>query len=199
MPIGKNEKNNQWPLEQAGREQWHKEQLAETEQPAITREQQPSEESAAQRPPEEQPGGEPAETEEVYLDELNQARASDAPQDIELPPKPRIPFPWLIFIIVLLNDILDILQFTGVGVIATEIIDVFTVVIRLIRWLGKWIGGKPEGLASLVVTYLAEAIPLVGVLPLWSMQIFAAYQTEKKAAEREHQQTVQAIIAEASQ
>lgn len=130
-------------------------------------------------------------SEEEYLDDLNQTRADEArTQVIPMPDKPRVPFPWLALIISLANDILDILELTGLGMIATKAIDI---IMGIIRFLGKIATPGKTGWGSLAGTWAIEMIPGLGIFPTWTIQCIYNWLQEKKLAEQSYSQAVNLI------
>lgn len=127
------------------------------------------------------------EQEEEYLDDWNQTRAAET-QVIPMPEKPRVPFPWLALVISLANDILDVLELTGIGMAATKAIDI---IFGIIRFLGKIATPGKTGWGSLIGTWIIEMIPGMGLLPTWTIQCIYNWLQEKKIAEQSYQQAVE--------
>lgn len=104
---------------------------------------------------------------------------------IELPDKPF--FPTFIFFISIVKDVLDLLDFTGVGVIITTF---FSVIIWMILFLWMWgkISWWQKGvtrwaLRRLVYFMLGEMTPYAKMIPFSSIFVVLAHNHEKKVVQ----------------
>jgi hypothetical protein len=86
-------------------------------------------------------------------------------------PKKLPRFPWIIVYFSVVKDLLDGLDFTGIGAIVTTIISLIASIVLLIWGLGKLSGGwwKKDMIRrlwrNLVITILGEFIPLLKIIP----------------------------------
>lgn len=129
-----------------------------------------------------------AEIGELFSSKGEQFKSEDAEQLVSEAP-PQIPsFPVLMFGMALVKDLLDVLDFTGVGVIATFF---FTIVFAFV--LALWSLGKISGgwwkkalirklLVRFAITFTVEMIPFVKIVPTNVVFVLLAHFHETKVA-----------------
>lgn len=130
-----------------------------------------------------------------YLDELNQARAQE-PAAIPLPEKRKISFPWIDFIIALINDLSDIIIFIvdlfTAGAASNTVGNVIDFINSGARWLGISFGKNKSkwGNWNVAATLGLELIPFEDLIPTWTIEIIYTYYQDKAAANQEYQESL---------
>ena len=112
---------------------------------------------------------------ELNVDEVREMRA-------DLPAKPRLPI--LVLIVAILKDVLDLASMGLLGLITT-----------LITWLivTLWLFGKPAFVKRvlfrrirkrILLSALAEAIPVLNFIPWWTILVVATHFAEKEEVKK---------------
>lgn len=128
------------------------------------------------------------EQEEENASQLQQDRLDNTLANPPKPkkPKPKVKFPWIMFIVALINDLPDIIllfvSLTGIGLAITEtlgnILDWTTGPILWI-WSKFFSKAKSDPLTMLILATVIESVPFGDVLPSWTTVILIHYFKEK--------------------
>jgi len=89
-------------------------------------------------------------------------------------------FPLMIFILALFKDLIDIVS---LGIIGAIINIVVSIIIRIYLF-GKVSFVKRMIYKKFLTSQIVEYIPIVNMIPLWTIFVIRAYLTEKKAINR---------------
>lgn len=121
----------------------------------------------------------------MFKDEGEDFEEGDTELLIKNPPQ-KANFPFLIFPLAVLKDIVDALDLTGVGAIFTMVTSFVLVIILFIWFLGKMQGGwwKKKMLTWLLkrlgLVIVIECIPLLKIIPATTILILMAHFRETK-------------------
>jgi len=80
----------------------------------------------------------------------------------------------VVFFVALPNDILDVINLTGVGKLVTIFIEPITLSLLFFWFWFRVREGAPRKILKNLLTFVAEIIPVVGLFPLWTLLVINA-------------------------
>lgn len=130
-----------------------------------------------------------SDTESKVLDLLAENEIQLAPEEINFEtarPVPEPGKPYLIYMLAVIVDVLNVLEFTFVLILPIKIIS-FVFLIIIMAWMFGKLGGawwKKRLFSKLwkryIITFLIEIIPIVAIIPATTFFVLIAHHHEKK-------------------
>lgn len=129
-------------------------------------------------------------TEKELLEEIEDGKIQDfeIEEVVVAHPDPHIPeFPYFMLSVAILKDVFDSLDFTGYGAIITTIFSILFAII-LFMWMFGKLGFLRKKLAKwfirrIIFVLLIELIPVLKILPMFTILIFLTHYREKRVVE----------------